>query len=68
MNIERKYIVDDCNRRIAVQIDIDTFEKIEHVLEDYALLQLIKEADEEPDVLDLDQARNYYENLEKAKC
>ena len=68
MNIERTYVVDDSNRRSAVQIDIDTFEKIEQVLEDYALVQLMKEVDEDEDVLDLGQARNYYERLEKGQC
>jgi hypothetical protein len=40
MNIERNYIVDDRNRKIAVQLDIKTFERIENVLENYALVQL----------------------------
>lgn len=67
MNIERKYIIDERNRRIAVQIDIKTFERIEHVLEDYALVQLMNEAGEGDDALDFDQAQDFYNTLGKAK-
>ena len=41
--ISKKYIVDEQNRRIAVQIPIETFEKLEEVLENYSLVQLMKE-------------------------
>ena len=64
MNIERKYIVDECNRRIAVQLDIDTFEKIEDVLENYALARLMDLDVESEDTLDRDQALAFYKNLE----
>ncbi len=67
MNIERNYIVDDRNRKIAVQLDIKTFERIENVLENYALVQLIQEADDEGEPVNLQEALSYYENLEKTK-
>jgi hypothetical protein len=41
--IDKQYIVDEHNKKIAVQIPFETFEKIEEVLENYALFQLIKE-------------------------
>ena len=41
--ITKKYIVDENNRKIAVQIPIEDFEKIEQLLEDYALFHLMKE-------------------------
>lgn len=63
MNIERRYIVDECNRRIAVQLDIDTFEKIEDVLENYALARLMDLDVESEDTLDCDQALSFYKNL-----
>ena len=44
MNIKRQYIVDEQNRRVAVQVDIKTFEQIEEVLENYALSRLMKNA------------------------
>jgi predicted esterase YcpF (UPF0227 family) len=56
--------VDEHNRRIAVQIDIEAFEKIEEILENYALVQLMKENEDE--TLDTKQAKAYYKTLEKA--
>jgi hypothetical protein len=41
--IKKKYIVDENNNKIAVQIDIDAYEKLEELLENYALVQLMKE-------------------------
>ena len=66
MNIERRYIVDEQNRRVAVQLDIKTFERIERALEDFALANMIRE-DDDAELLDLDQARIYYEALPKAR-
>jgi hypothetical protein len=62
--VKKKYIVDEENRRIAVQIDIRDFEEIEEILENYALVQLIRE-NRGDDTLDPNQARTYYETLEK---
>jgi hypothetical protein len=64
MKIKCKYIVDEQDNKIAVQLDIKTFEKIEEVLENYALFQLMKE-DKDDEVLDLDQAKDYYKTLKK---
>jgi len=36
-NIRKKYIVDENQKTIAVQIDINDFEKIERAFEDYGL-------------------------------
>jgi predicted esterase YcpF (UPF0227 family) len=62
--VKKRYIVDEQNRRIAVQIDIEAFEKIEEILENYALVQLMKENEDE--TLDTKQAKAYYKTLEKA--
>ena len=43
MIIGKKYIVDDNNRKLAVQISIETFNKIEEVLENHSLFQLMNE-------------------------
>lgn len=61
MEIERKYIVDESNRKVAVQLDIKTFEKIEEVLEIYGLIQLIRDAEEQNETLDFNQAKIYYQ-------
>ena len=63
--IKRKYIVDENNRKIAVQLDIKTFNKIEEVLENYALVQLIKK-NEADDSLSLKEAKEYYQTLDKS--
>ncbi len=62
--IKKKYIVDDDQKKIAVQIDIADFEKIEQILEDYALGQLIEENDPAEN-LDLEAAKKYYDHLDK---
>ena len=62
--IRKQYIIDENNNKIAVQLSIDTFEKIEKILEDYALVQLMKE-NEEDEVLGIGE--KYYNQLAKAK-
>ena len=60
--IKKQYVTDENNNIVAVQMDIETFEKIERVLEDYALDKLIEENDEKNN-LDLNEARHYYNKL-----
>ncbi|MFQ5864779.1 MAG: hypothetical protein ACE5IW_06065 [bacterium] len=62
--IKKKYIIDENNRKVAVQIDLKTFEKIEEIMENYALVQLMNE-NEGDETLDLDQAKEFYKKLEK---
>ena len=65
-DIPRKYIVDEQNRKIAVQVDIETFTKIEEVLENYGLYRLMVE-NEGNELLDLEKAKAHYETLKKAE-
>lgn len=65
VEVKKKYIVDEQNRRIAVQIDIEAFEKIEEILENFALVQLMKE-NESDEPLQVGEAKAYYQTLEKA--
>ena len=66
MNVIRKqYIVNEKNQKVAVQIHLKTFEHIEEILENYALVQLMHETEGEP-ALALDEAKTYYQQLEKA--
>ena len=65
VEVKKKYIVDEENRRIAVQIDIEAFEKIEEILENFALVQLMKE-NEGDEPLQAKEAKAYYQTLEKA--
>ena len=65
MNIKKQYIVDEYDHKIAVQLDIKTFEKIEDTLENFALFSLMKGVDTDPDI-EIGQARLIYAELEKA--
>lgn len=65
MNINRRYIVDEMNHRIAVQLDIETFEKIEEAMENFSLVSLMKDSESQTD-LDLEEAKLVYADLEKA--
>lgn len=62
--IRRKYIIDENKNKVAVQIDIADFEKIERILEDYALVQLMKENDPAEN-LSLEEGRAFYDKLKK---
>ena len=64
MKIPRRYVVDEHNRRVAVQLDLETFGKIEDLLENHALARLMEDAADD-DLLDLASARSYYQSLEK---
>lgn len=64
--LKKAYIVDEENRRVAVQLDIETFNKIEEILEDYALARLIEEHSDE-EAFEHEQALAYYKSLEKAE-
>ncbi|KLK89099.1 hypothetical protein SZ63_01210 [Methanoculleus sediminis] len=47
INIKRQYIVTDNDRKIRVVLDIETFEKIEELLEDCGLALSMEEVEEE---------------------
>ena len=64
--IPRKYIVDEQNKKVAVQLDIVTFEKIEETLENYALVQLMKEGEGE-EKLKVAEAKEFYKTLDKGE-
>lgn len=66
LQIKKQYIVDDKNRKIAVQIDIDTFKKIEELLENYVLAQMINDSVEDKS-FDIKRAKEYYEQLLRKK-
>ena len=63
MNLKKQYVTNDKNQKVAVQLDIKTFEKIESILENYALFQFMQEENE---ILDEEAAKNYYATLKNA--
>jgi hypothetical protein len=60
--IKKNYIVDEQNRKIGVQIDIATYKRLEEILENYALVKLMKENEGE-EVLEIQKAKDYYKQL-----
>ena len=64
LDIKPQYIVSDDNEPVSVILDIQTFHKIEAVIEDYGLARLMEEADDE-EPLSLSEAQNYYTTLKK---
>jgi len=66
LKIKKRYVVNERNEPVAVQLDLETFQKIERLLEDYALGQSIKAVEGEP-ALDLRGARKRYARLKKAR-
>ena len=64
MQLQPNYIVDDHNHKIAVQLDIKTYEKITDALEDYALFKFMDE-NKNDEKLSLKDARELYDSLKK---
>ena len=44
---QKKYVFDENNRPIAVQLPIEDYNKIEQIIEDYGLAKLIEETENE---------------------
>jgi RelB Antitoxin alpha helical domain len=65
LTIKKRYIVNERAKKVAVQLDIKTYEKIERLLEDYVLADRIKENREE-DRLELNEAKSFYTCLKKS--
>jgi hypothetical protein len=66
LEIKKTYVTDSKRRPVAVQVDIQTFERMEQLLEDYALGQFINENDPE-EVLSVAEAKVYYQSLVQRK-
>lgn len=66
MEIKKQFVIDDKNHKVAVQIDIDTFKKIEDLIENHILAQMIKDSAED-ESYDIDDARAYYKRLLEKK-
>ena len=62
--VQKKYIVDENNKPVAVQVDIETFEKIEEIMENHGLYELMKQTEDEAE-MDLTAAKRFYSKLEK---
>ncbi len=63
IDIKRQYIVDD-DRKIGVVLDIETFERIEELLEGCGLARYMEEVEEE-ESLSLNEARQRYAQMKE---
>ncbi len=62
LEINKNYVLDSDRQPIAVQIPIAEFEKIEEILEDYGLAQLMEEVEDE-ETLNKEEALQYLASL-----
>ncbi|ELS03943.1 hypothetical protein Xen7305DRAFT_00036670 [Xenococcus sp. PCC 7305] len=62
LEINKNYLLDNNQKPIAVQIPIAEFEKIEEILEDYGLAQLMDETKDDK-TLNKQEALNYLASL-----
>jgi len=59
LTIKKKYVTDEHKKPVAVQLDVKTFNRIEELLEDYALGKLLEENMDE-EYLTLQEAKEKY--------
>ena len=64
--IKKEFIVTNDNKKKAVLIDINTFNKMEEIIENYGLAKYMAEVKNEKD-LSLSAAKQYYATLKKGK-
>jgi hypothetical protein len=64
LNINKYYVYDESQKPIAVQIPITDFERLEEVIENYGLSQLMDETRTEKRLTG-ESALKYYESLKK---
>lgn len=62
--IKKEYIVSSNNKKKAVLIDIERFEKLKKLLENYGLGKFMEEAEAE-EALNINKAKDYYNNILK---
>lgn len=65
LRINKEYVITGDNKRKAVLIDIETFEKIEEILQSYGLGKYMEEVEEE-ETLSISEAKAYYETLKES--
>jgi len=62
--IPRKYITDAKNQKQAVIVDLETFHRMESIIEDNGLARFMGEA-EEDETLTVHEAKKHYRSLKK---
>ncbi|NBD17510.1 MAG: hypothetical protein GVY04_15640 [Cyanobacteria bacterium] len=64
LEVNKNYVLDSNQQTIAVQIPIAEFEKIEEILEDYGLAQLMEEVSDD-ETLNKEEALEYLNALKQ---
>jgi RelB Antitoxin alpha helical domain len=62
LNIQKQYVMDENQQPLAVQIPVAVFEQIEEILENFGLVKLMAEV-EDDEVLAEKQALIYYQSV-----
>lgn len=62
LKIQKRYVLDENQQAVAVQIPIAEFEQIEEILENFGLVKLMEEVDDQ-ERLSKAEALNYYQSL-----
>ena len=62
--IPRKYITDTRNQKQAVIVDLETFNRMESIIEDNGLARFMEEA-EGDEILSVQEAKKHYRSLKK---
>lgn len=62
LTIHKKIVLDECQKPFAVQIPIEDFERLEDVIENYGLSQLMDEVSND-ERLSAEDAQKYYKAL-----
>ena len=65
-DLKPNYVTDSDNKKVAVQLNIKTYEKVEEILENYSLYKLMEEESSEKP-LQVKEAKAYYKKLKKKK-
>ncbi len=64
LKLNKSYVLNENQKRIAVQIPIDEFERLEEVIENYGLSKLMDETKGEVR-LSGDKAKKYYQSVKQ---
>ena len=65
-HLKPNYVTDSDNKKVAVQLNIETYEKVEEILENYSLYKLMEDEPSEK-AMQVKEAKAYYKKLKKKK-
>jgi RelB Antitoxin alpha helical domain len=66
LDISKQYVTDENQNPLAVQIPIATFQQIEEILENFGLVKLMEEV-EDDERLTGEEALDYYKSLKQTE-